>query len=170
MLTLYSYECNLRRVEATTTSGFLDGYLPYLLRRADQTLSAPFYATLTNHGVARSEWRLLAVLEELGDLFVVDLAEAALSPQPTVTHALRRLEKRGLVTRTPGTEDKRQRVVTITPAGSELTTTLIDEAKRLEAKALASAGDLSELVHRLRQLTADVEAAVATGLGTATTG
>ena len=47
-------------------TGFLDDYLPYLLRRADQTLSAAFYATLTECGVARSEWRVLAVLEELG--------------------------------------------------------------------------------------------------------
>ncbi len=154
----------------STNPGFLAGYLPYLLRRADQTLSAPFYAMLTSHGVARSEWRLLAVLQELGDLFVVDLAEAALSPQPTVTHALRRLEKRGLVTRTPGIEDKRQRVVAITPAGSELTTVLIEEAKRLEAEALASAGDLTDLVKRLQQLTEDVEAAVAERHGTLTTG
>ncbi len=143
------------------TPNFLAGYLPYLLRRADQTLSAPFYARLTSYGVARSEWRLLAVLQELGDLCVVDLAAAALSPQPTVTHALRRLEARGLVTRTPGAEDKRQRVVAITQAGAELTARLVNEAKRLEAEALAEAGDVTELVERLQQLTDDVAAAVA---------
>ncbi|MEM8924006.1 MAG: MarR family transcriptional regulator [Actinomycetota bacterium] len=138
--------------------GFLDGYLPYLLRQADQTLSAPFYATLTDHGVARSEWRVLAVLHELGELPVVDLAAAALSPQPTVTHALRRLEKRGLVTRTPGELDKRRRFVSITPAGADLTATLIASAKRLEADALADSGDLSDLVAGLCALTAEVEA------------
>ncbi|MGB1381869.1 MAG: MarR family transcriptional regulator, partial [Ilumatobacteraceae bacterium] len=64
----------------TGASGFLDGYLPYLLRRADQTLSAPFYAVLNRYGVARSEWRVLAVLAESGEVGVVDLANAALSP------------------------------------------------------------------------------------------
>jgi DNA-binding MarR family transcriptional regulator len=140
-----------------TTASFLDGYLPYLLRQADQTLSAPFYARLTHHGVARSEWRVLAVLEDAGELSVLDLAAASLSPQPTVTHALRRLEERGLVQRTLGTEDKRQRFISVTPAGADLTRTLMAEATELEAEALASAGDLRDLAEQLRALTALVE-------------
>lgn len=157
--------------DAPRDSAFLDSYLPYVLRRADQTLSAPFYAVLTQHGIARSEWRLLAVLEDLGELSVLDLAAESLSPQPTVTHALRRLEKRGLIVRTTGERDKRQRFISITPAGSELTVTLIAEARRLEADALADLGsdragedvlgdlgDLGELIDRLRGLTARLEA------------
>ncbi|MDG2261074.1 MAG: MarR family transcriptional regulator [Actinomycetota bacterium] len=139
-------------------SSFLAGYLPYLLRQADQTLSAPFYAVLNEHGVARSEWRVLAVLDEHGELPVVDLASAALSPQPTVTHALRRLEKRGLVARTHGTADRRQRFISITPPGAKLTATLIEEAKRLEFDLLSEAGDLADLTERLRSLTEQVEA------------
>ncbi|MGI9645730.1 MAG: MarR family winged helix-turn-helix transcriptional regulator [Ilumatobacteraceae bacterium] len=143
-----------------TDASFLTSYLPYLLRQADQTLSAPFYARLTHHGVARSEWRVLAVLHETGDLCVADLADAALSPQPTVTHALRRLEQRHLVVRTPGTDDRRQRFVSITPAGARLTSGLLAEARELEAEALADAGDLSALVSQLRDLTAAVDAGV----------
>ena len=139
-------------------TGFLDGYLPYLLRQADQTLSEPFYAVLTRYGVARSEWRVLAVLHELGDLGVVELAAASLSPQPTVTHALRRLEDRDLVTRRPGDHDKRQRIISITPSGAQLTTTLIDEATALEREALADVDDLAALSQQLRDLTAAVEA------------
>lgn len=142
-------------------ASFIDTYLPYLLRQADQTLSAPFYEVLTGHGVARSDWRVLAVLAEHDELGVADLAAAALSPQPTVTHALRRLEERGLVTRTPGTVDRRQRVVAITTTGAALTATLIAEARRLEAAALADAGDLSSLVAQLRWLTEATEAAIA---------
>lgn len=147
---------------ARTDPSFLQSYLPYLLRQADQTLSAPFYAVLTQHEVARSEWRVLAVLEELGELSVVELADASLSPQPTVTHAVRRLEGRGLVTRTRGTEDKRQRFVSITPAGADLTRSLGQEAKELEARALADAdaGDVSALIAQLQALTARVGAHV----------
>lgn len=139
-------------------ASFLNGYLPYLLRQADQTLSAPFYACLTTHGIARSEWRVLAVLAELGEMCVVDLAAAALSPQPTVTHAVRRLEKRGLITRSPGVRDKRQRLISMTRAGSALTATLIKEAQVLHAEALSGAGDLSALLTQLQQLTAAVQA------------
>jgi DNA-binding MarR family transcriptional regulator len=137
----------------TTETSFLDGYMPYLLRRADHALSAPLYALLSKRCIALSEWRVLAVLQQFGELSVADLAEAALSPQPTVTHASRRLEQRGLVARTSGTTDKRQRFISITPEGSSLTSDLINEAKRLEADALADAGDLTELVHRLQELT-----------------
>lgn len=142
----------------STRHGFLEGYLPYLLRRADQALSAPFYATLNRYGVARSDWRVLVVLEEFGDLTVLDLAAAALSPQPTVTHSLRRLEKQGLVTRKTGTSDRRQRIVSATAAGSKLTRTLIAEAKALEAEALATAGDLAGLLDQLASLTTSLEA------------
>lgn len=141
---------------------FIDTYLPYLLRRADQTLSAPFYAVLDRYGVARSDWRVLAVLHERDAMTVVDLAASALSPQPTVTHAVRRLEERQLVRRTHGTRDRRQRVVSITPAGSRLAAVLFEEAARLQAEALADASGVADLVHRLREVTADVEAHVAT--------
>lgn len=144
-----------------TEAPFLACYLPYVLRKADQTLSTPFYSVLTRHGVARSEWRVLAVLHELGELTVAQLAAEALSPQPTVTHALKRLEQRGLVARTLGTVDKRQRIASITPAGADLTATLIVEAQQLETTALHQAGDLSGLLEELRKLTAIVEANVA---------
>ena len=142
-------------------AGFLEEYLPYILRRADQTLSAGLYALLNEHGVARSEWRVLAVLEERGPMTVLDLAEAALSPQPTVTHAVRRLEERELVSREPGTTDRRQRIITITDAGSTLTLMLIAEAQRLQAQAFAAGGEPGDLVERLRDLIAAVEAASA---------
>ena len=138
-------------------SGFLDDYVPYLLRRADQTLSEGFYAVLNDSGIARSEWRVLAVLEELGALSVLDLTAAALSPQPTVTHAVRRLEERGLVTRTEGAADRRQRIVAITPEGSAITRDLMAHARRLEAEALAGLGDLDELVSGLRRLITTLE-------------
>lgn len=139
-------------------AGFLEEYLPYILRRADQALSADLYALLNTHGVARSEWRVLAVLEERGPLTVLDLAEAALSPQPTVTHAVRRLEERDLVSREPGTTDRRQRIITITDAGSTLTRMLIAEAQRLQAEAFVAAGGPDDLVERLRELITAVEA------------
>jgi DNA-binding MarR family transcriptional regulator len=129
-------------------TGFLDDYLPYLLRRADQTLSEAFYAVLTESGVARSEWRVLAVLEELGPLSVLDLTDAALSPQPTVTHAVRRLEARGLVTRTAGATDRRQRIVAVTEEGAALTRRLIRAARRLETAALADLGGGETLSNR----------------------
>ncbi len=136
---------------------FLEGYLPYLLRRADQTLSAPFYAVLTRYGISRSEWRVLAVLAETDQLSVVELAREALSPQPTVTHAVRRLEKRNLVSRLAGSADKRQRFISVTPTGAQLAATLISEAQKLSTTALAGVDDLSTIIRELERLTAIVD-------------
>lgn len=143
--------------DASAGADFLDGYLPYLLRRADQTLSAPFYAVLTKYEISRSEWRVLAVLAETDQLSVVELARQALSPQPTVTHAVRRLEKRKLVSRLAGSDDKRQRFISVTPSGAALAATLIAEAHELSANALQGAGDLTTLISELERLTALVE-------------
>ena len=104
---MHSYESIQHPLPDCSTapvSDFLGRYLPYLLRKADQTLSAPFYAVLARAGVARSEWRLLSVLEDLGGLRVADLAVAALSPQPTGPHALGGRAKRSppVVAAAPG--------------------------------------------------------------------
>lgn len=146
---------------ATAGHSFLDSYLPYLLRRADQTLSGPFYAQLDHSGIARSEWRVLAVLHRSGAIGVVELAAAALTPQPTVTHAVRRLEERHLLQRKRGHHDKRQRIVVLTPAGAELAAALTEEAFRLQSEALAAAGDVGELVRNLSELMASVDAHIA---------
>lgn len=142
------------------TGDFLDSYLPYLLRQTDQALSAGFYDVLADRGVQRSEWRVIAVLRERGSLSVQDLTTTALSPQPTVTHAVARLEKRGLVQRLRGIEDKRQRFVSLTREGSELAETLIAEARRLELEVLdqCGAGDLSRLLDGLRVLHTKLDA------------
>jgi DNA-binding MarR family transcriptional regulator len=136
------------------TGDFLDSYLPYLLRQTDQALSAGFYEALADRGVQRSEWRVIAVLHERGSLSVQDLTTTALSPQPTVTHAVARLEKRGLARRLRGTEDKRQRFVSLTEEGGQLAETLIAEARRLELEVLerCGAGDLTDLLDGLRLL------------------
>ncbi len=139
------------------SSEFLGTYLPYLLRRADQALSAAFYSVLNQHGVARSEWRVMAVLEEEGPLSVLELAEAALSPQPTVSHAIRRLVEGGLVQSAPGVSDRRRRTISMTPAGSALTQRLMAEAVRLESEALAEVDGLDAFAQQLRALTATIE-------------
>jgi DNA-binding MarR family transcriptional regulator len=141
-------------VPTYASGGFLDHYLPYLLREADQTLSEPFYGLLAEHKIARSEWRVLAVLHERGPLPVADLAQAALSPQPTVTHAVRRLTERELVSSARGEADKRQRIVSVSTTGALLTQRLIDGASELEGELLAGVDELPQLRRQLSELTA----------------
>ena len=70
---------------------------------------------------------------------------------------MRRLEARGLVSRTAGAVDRRQRIIAVTNEGSALTRRLMATARALEADVLADAGDLGGFIQRLRRLTEAVE-------------
>jgi DNA-binding MarR family transcriptional regulator len=137
---------------------FLDQYLPYVLQRTDQLLSARFVAELRRRDVEVSEWRVLAVLREVGPSSVAALSERILLPQPTTSHAVSRLAGLGLVRRTVGEHDGRQRIVTLTPAGRRRASELVAAAGRALDRTLADTGididpsllpTLSALIERL---------------------
>ena len=137
---------------------FLDRYLPYLLHRADVLLSPRFLDDLVAGGVQMSEWRVLAVLDARGERTLTALTDDTLLPQPTVTHAVARLEERGDVERRRGSTDRRQRIVTLTEDGSVKVATLIDRARAGERDALATAGRTGEELRRiLREVIAALE-------------
>ncbi len=133
---------------------FLHSYLPYVLRRTDLALSASFYSTLSERGVERSDWRVLAVLHQGEPMTMRDLTTTALSPQPTVSHSITRLEARGLVERVQSQTDRRVRLVRLTDEGTDLAASLIGEAQRHERKVLADAGvdDLTPVIAQLSDL------------------
>jgi DNA-binding MarR family transcriptional regulator len=137
---------------------FLDGYVPYLLQRADQLLSARFYRSLRRRGVQPSEWRVLAVLLDEGPLTIGALTDRSLLPQPTTTHAVTRLEARGDVRRSVSTIDGRQRIVALTTRGrrraSELVAAAQDDlaASMVEAGVTIGVGFLEHLSSTIRRL------------------
>ena len=55
-----------------------------------------------------------------GRLRMTDLADSLVYSRSGLTYQAAQLEKRGLITRTPGAEDERSVQVTLTPAGREL--------------------------------------------------
>lgn len=135
------------------TGEFLEGYLPYLLQKADHLLSTSLHQALMKAGMQVSEWRVLAVLYDHGPLSVSELAEVALLPQPTASHTCRRLEGAGLLRREEPEEDRRRKIHSLTDDGSELVTDFIEQAQTYEAEAMARDGiDRAELMHQLRLL------------------
>jgi DNA-binding MarR family transcriptional regulator len=128
---------------------FLPRYLPYLLHRVDQLLSARFHRDLQASGTAVSEWRVLAVLLDHDGLPLSQLSDRTMLPQPTTTHAVSRLEADGAVERVAVASDGRMRAVHLTTAGRELAQKLVDRA----GVELAGFGVDPE---RLRRLEADL--------------
>lgn len=117
---------------------------------------------------------LQAMLDQLGlhlgqELIVVDLAEHPGSTQtalverlgveqPTVAKSISRMERAGIVTRTPDSEDRRQIRLDLTPEGRTLVPRVIDAwagADEVAAAAL-SVTDRRALLRALDKLTASL--------------
>lgn len=139
------------------TDGFLQSYLPYLLHRTDQLLSARFHRALHPRGVSVSEWRILAVLRETPAATITELAERTMLPQPTTTHAVGRLETGALVERTASTVDRRRRLVNLTSNGRQLADELVVAASAELDAAPVERRRLQALERELRQLLSDID-------------
>lgn len=75
---------------------------------------------LANAGVSGYEYRVLAVLGDQGIASQADLGRAAALDRRDVTHAVRALEQRQLITRRPDPSDARQVLVTLTATGDSV--------------------------------------------------
>jgi DNA-binding MarR family transcriptional regulator len=114
---------------------FIDNYLPYLLARVSFLVSRDFNARLPK-GIGVPNWRVLAVLSNGKSLTIGALARMVLVKQPTLTKVVDRLEIEGLVERRGGTVDRREVLVTITPAGRARVKPLVEDAARNQANFL----------------------------------
>jgi DNA-binding MarR family transcriptional regulator len=119
---------------------FVDAYLPALLAQAHELLASEFHAVAAQHGLAPSEWRVLATLASGEATSIGRLAQIVVMKQPTVTRLLDRMEAGGWVQRAPHDGDRRITLVSITQRGRALTEKLVPLAREHEARALAPVG------------------------------
>ena len=99
-------------------------------------------AERVRHALSLTQISALATLEREGPLTPGELAAHEQVQPPSLTRVLAVLEERGLIQRTPHASDRRQHVVTLTPAAREL----LGEDRRLREAWLAQ---------RLAELTPD---------------
>lgn len=116
----------------------------------------PYFA---KHGISGSQWGLLRTLhraEQAGEkaVRVVDLSERMLVRAPSVTGAIDRLERMGLVTRTGSTEDLRTKNIALSRKGRQLVKrVLLNHAAQYErVMGVLSRGEQGQLHESLRRL------------------
>jgi DNA-binding MarR family transcriptional regulator len=90
------------------------------LYQASRVVVAEYRRLLDPIGLSYPQYIALACLWEYGDHTVGELAERLRVEYGTITPLLKRLEQRGLVTRTRSPRDERTVVVTLTHEGSAL--------------------------------------------------
>ena len=108
----------------------------------------PYFEPL---GITYPQYLVLLVLWEKDHQPVNDIAHLLHLETNTVTPLLQRMEKQGLVTRTRGKEDTRQRIVSLTPQGKALE----EQAKEIPG---CLAGELSDKMEDLNCLVASMPA------------
>jgi DNA-binding MarR family transcriptional regulator len=110
--------------------------------------------------VTQAEAHILAHLASAGESTVNDLWRAFGHKRSTLTSILDRLATRGLITREPGSEDRRTVVIALTRAGAALATKVAARLAELEAQLLrhlpggsatALVESLDEIARRLRE-------------------
>ncbi len=112
------------------------------------------HARLTQAGASGYDYRILAVLGDLGAVSQADLGRAAMLDRRDVTHTVRDLQARSLVTRRADPGDRRQTRVELTPAGASMLDRLdlVLGEVQTEAFAALTVGQRRTLLHLLQQL------------------
>lgn len=98
-------------------------------------------------------FRLLVVIERIGPIGVVDLAERLGRDYTTISRQVSKLERMELVIRSENAQDRRMREAVVSAKGKAVTDRL-DEARGRMAREIFkdwTSGDISELVRLMRK-------------------
>ncbi|MCA1323785.1 MarR family winged helix-turn-helix transcriptional regulator [Herbaspirillum sp. alder98] len=107
----------------------------------------------------RALFPLLVLVERLGPIGVVELADRVGRDYTTVSRQIAKMEAQGLVDRTESAADRRVRVAVITKAGKAMTDR-IDEARKKIGQAIFSKWeqqDLIDLARLMRRFAEDIK-------------
>jgi DNA-binding MarR family transcriptional regulator len=120
----------------------LDELLNYRLLRLHAASGAPVVRLLEGrYGIARREWRLLAMLAGQGPLSPSALAERAQLDRPRTSRAIGSLLRKKLVQRGGQPGDARRALVGLTPAGRRLHDELFPQVAEINRQVVAVLDD-----------------------------
>ncbi|HEX6534856.1 MAG TPA: MarR family transcriptional regulator [Gemmatimonadaceae bacterium] len=115
-------------------------HLWVVLSRAYAAVQAHAQADVARHGLTIAEFGVLEALYHKGPLRLGEVQAKVLVSSGGTTWLADRLEARGLVRRVPAAEDRRARVVALTPAGERLVRRIFPAHARRIRDALAGLG------------------------------
>ncbi|MCG7522583.1 homoprotocatechuate degradation operon regulator HpaR [Ruegeria sp. Ofav3-42] len=109
--------------------------LPIALLRARETVMAPVRDMLQGIQLTEQKWRILRVLDELGEVEQSTIAHEACLLLPSLTRILRTMEAEGQISRRQDSQDKRRTMVKIT-----------DEGRRILEENLAASLEIADKI------------------------
>ena len=99
--------------------------------------------TCAMHGISRGDYDVLATLRRNGEPFELspgELSRSLLLTSGGMTGRLDRLQRADLVTRTPGTRDRRSQLVGLTDHGREVIDRALEDGVETQRRLLAELG------------------------------
>jgi DNA-binding MarR family transcriptional regulator len=131
------------------------------LRRASRAVTQVFDAYFDEIGLKATQFTVLAVLAHADDRppTVTTLAESLVLEQSSLSRNLAVLERLGHVKLAPGSDDRRERIVTLTRTGRAMLAKGYPIWKRAQAAIAAELdGDLEGQLKALRKMTRSAKA------------
>ena len=130
----------------------LDNQLCFRLYTAARLTMGAYHPYLDPLGITYPQYLVLLVLWEQDKQPVCDIAKKMMLDTNTVTPLLQRMEKTGLVKRTKGKEDSRQRIVSLTKKGLEMQEEARHIPECLSNKIIEITGEEEEFVSMIPTL------------------
>jgi DNA-binding MarR family transcriptional regulator len=112
--------------------------LGFLLVRIGEAVDREFVAALTDLGLKPRHLRLLVLVDRARQLSQRELAQQLRMDPGNLVAILDTLEAKGLVARARGERDRRQRLVSLTPAGNRLLAKALGATAAIDERVLAA--------------------------------
>lgn len=124
----------------------LDNQLCFRLYTAARLTMGAYHPYLDPLGITYPQYLVMLVLWEHEKQTVMDISHRLQLDTNTVTPLLQRMEKAGLIKRTKGKTDARQRIVTLTDKGLAMQEQAKHIPECLSAEILNHIGSIEELI------------------------
>jgi DNA-binding MarR family transcriptional regulator len=116
----------------------LSQFLPYALAQAAEATSSGFQSYYRQkYGMLRTEWRVVFHLGRYGEMTAKEVCTRASLHKTKVSRAVRALERKRFLTRTPQAQDRRHETLSLTRQGRDVFADLYEAAKEYDAKLSA---------------------------------
>ena len=127
----------------------LENQLCFRLYSAARLTMGAYHPYLDPLGITYPQYLVLLVLWEQDKQPVCDIGKRLMLDTNTMTPLLQRMEKAGLITRTRGKEDTRQRIVSLTQQGKALYEQAQDIPESMSKAVMASEEELEEILQMI---------------------
>jgi DNA-binding MarR family transcriptional regulator len=121
--------------------------ISFLVHRINAHLMRLTNPLLKVWGIDLTESRLMVALREMGPMPAGDLVRIMALPQSTVSHQVKRLEKLGYVSRSPGEKDSRVVITSLTERGAEIARQADEHSRAVMTQIAEIIGDDAEVEH-----------------------